>query len=311
MSYSVTIFVVCWRYPNQIARSYGILSSVPSSLSQVLLSPAVKPGAQSVGGVTAQQVRTKTRVYYRPNVSKRLKKHGLKKRLSSVNGIKMLWRRYLKGRTSLSTWVNIDCDSVTAYKWTLYQSSESYRKTIVNYHFWHTHIYCLITFCVSRRRRKMCCDHTRLCPSVCVCVCLSATVCPHYCTDPDVTWGSGRGCPLVVHYWADLQSVHGLCCYGNITRTLVYAGCARVADYWPAGDGGVLNIARRISQVGVAKWPVTGRRLGVRSQHYCGGLDCGLPMVAFWRHIIIIIIKCIYKAHFRGCHKCANANAKC
>jgi len=40
------------------------------------------------------------------------------------------------------------------------------------------------------------------------------------------------GCPLVVHYWADLQSVHGLCCYGNITRTrnvseyvLVFALC--------------------------------------------------------------------------------------
>ena len=31
--------------------------------------------------------------------------------------------------------------------------------------------------------------------------------------------GSGRGCPLVVHYWADLQSVHGLRCYANITRT--------------------------------------------------------------------------------------------
>jgi len=27
--------------------------------------------------------------------------------------------------------------------------------------------------------------------------------------------GSGRGCPLVVHYWADLQSVNGLRCYGN------------------------------------------------------------------------------------------------
>jgi len=27
-----------------------------------------------------------------------------------------------------------------------------------------------------------------------------------------------------------------------------------------AGDGGVLKIARRISQVGVAGWPVTGRR---------------------------------------------------
>jgi len=60
---------------------------------------------------------------------------------------------------------------------------------------------------------------TRVCVSVCVC--LSAAVRPHYCTDPDVTWGRGRGYPLVVHYWADLQSGHGLRCYGNITRTLV------------------------------------------------------------------------------------------
>jgi len=68
------------------------------------------------------------------------------------------------------------------------------------------------TFCVSRRRREIYCGHARLC----VCVCVS--VCPHYCTDPDVTWGSGRGCPLVVHYRADLQSVHGLRCYGSIMR---------------------------------------------------------------------------------------------
>jgi len=53
-----------------------------------------------------------------------------------------------------------------------------------------------------------------------VCVCLS------------VTWASGRKCPLVVHYWANLQSVHGLRCYDNITRmrnvseyTLVLALC--------------------------------------------------------------------------------------
>ena len=55
--------------------------------------------------------------------------------------------------------------------------------------------------------------------SVGLSVCLSAAACPHYYTDPDVTWGSGRGCPLVAHYSADLQSVHGLRCYGNITRT--------------------------------------------------------------------------------------------
>jgi len=77
----------------------------------------------------------------------------------------------------------------------------------------------LITFCMSRRRRQMYCGHARLC--VCMSVCLSASVCPHYCTDPDVTWRRGRGYRLVVHYWANLQSGHGLRCYDNITRTLV------------------------------------------------------------------------------------------
>ena len=61
----------------------------------------------------------------------------------------------------------------------------------------HLHVN-IITFRVSRRSREMYCGHARLC------VCLSAAACPHYCTDPDVTWGSGRECPLVVHYWADL-----------------------------------------------------------------------------------------------------------
>jgi len=32
---------------------------------------------------------------------------------------------------------------------------------------------------------------------------------------------------LVVHYWADLQSVHGLRCNGNITRT------RNVSEYMP------------------------------------------------------------------------------
>jgi len=63
----------------------------------------------------------------------------------------------------------------------------------------------------------MYCGHARL--SVCLCVYLSAAAYLHYCTDLDVPWGSCRGCPLVVHYWADLQLVHGLHCYGNITQT--------------------------------------------------------------------------------------------
>ena len=74
----------------------------------------------------------------------------------------------------------------------------------------------LFTFRVSRRPREMYCGHARLCVCVCLSVCLSVAACVQYCMDPDVTWGSGRGCPLVVHYWADLQSVHGMRCYGNI-----------------------------------------------------------------------------------------------
>ena len=120
-----------------------------------------------------------------------------------------------------------------------------------------------------------------MCLSVCVCVCLSAAVRQHYYTDPDVTWGHGRGCPLVVHYWADLQSRHGLRCYGNITRTLVtslrpsrdmttvrtagWAGSARVAGRRPAGDGGAPKTARRIRKAGAAGPPATGRRRGAFS----------------------------------------------
>ena len=83
----------------------------------------------------------------------------------------------------------------------------------------HKSVHTVVTFCVSRGRRKMYCGHARLC------VCLSVCPWPYAHTTArtrmDVTWGRGRGCPLVVHYWADLQSVHRLRCYGNITQTLV------------------------------------------------------------------------------------------
>jgi len=62
----------------------------------------------------------------------------------------------------------------------------------------------------------MYCGHARRC------VCLSAAACPYTIArhGPGCNLGEWyRGCVLVVHYWADLQSVHGLRCYGNITRT--------------------------------------------------------------------------------------------
>jgi len=49
----------------------------------------------------------------------------------------------------------------------------------------------LITFRMSHRRRKMYCGHMHLR----ACLSLSMAACPHYCTDTDVTWGSGTGSP--------------------------------------------------------------------------------------------------------------------
>jgi len=49
----------------------------------------------------------------------------------------------------------------------------------------------------SYRPREMYRGHARLCD--CLCVCLSAAACLHYCTDPDVTWGVVWDMPLVVH----------------------------------------------------------------------------------------------------------------
>jgi len=54
--------------------------------------------------------------------------------------------------------------------------------------------------------------------AVCLSVCLSLAEFPQYCTDPDIMWGNGRECPLLVRYWADLKSVHWFRCYENIAQ---------------------------------------------------------------------------------------------
>jgi len=72
----------------------------------------------------------------------------------------------------------------------------------------------VVTFRVSRSRSEMYIGHGRLC--VCLCAWLSLATFPHYCMDPDVSWRNGRGFPLVVHYWTDLQSLHGFLSYDNI-----------------------------------------------------------------------------------------------
>jgi len=51
----------------------------------------------------------------------------------------------------------------------------------------------LIAFRVRRSRGEMYIGHARLC--VCLHVCLSLAAFPHYCTNPDVTWGNGIEVP--------------------------------------------------------------------------------------------------------------------
>ena len=71
----------------------------------------------------------------------------------------------------------------------------------------------IMTAVITFRVRHILVTHTALC--LCLCVCLSYAAFPHYCMNPEVTWGEWYGCPLVVHYWADLQSVHGFRRYDN------------------------------------------------------------------------------------------------
>jgi len=92
----------------------------------------------------------------------------------------------------------------------------------------------LVTFRVRHSRGEMYIGHGQMC------VCLSLAAFPyysHYCTDPDVSWGNGRGCPLVVHYWVDFQSVHGF------HESESEVGKTRYSSVWKdAGDNDTVSI---------------------------------------------------------------------
>jgi len=78
----------------------------------------------------------------------------------------------------------------------------------------------VITFRVRRSRGDMCISHGRL--RACLSVSRRIRI---LLQGPGCNLGNGRGFPLVVHYWADLQSVHGFRCYDNIAPN---AKCQRV-----------------------------------------------------------------------------------
>jgi len=60
---------------------------------------------------------------------------------------------------------------------------------------------------------------------------------------PGCNLGEWKRIPLVVHYLADLQSVHGLRCHGNIMRNI--ALCLVVDCEQTAGQIGAVSLASR------------------------------------------------------------------
>ena len=84
-----------------------------------------------------------------------------------------------------------------------------------------------ITFRLTCRRREM------YSGDGCLCVCLSVPRrTPTLLLGPRCNLENDRGCPLVVHNWADLQSVHRFRCYVNIARTRDISECLYSLYAW-------------------------------------------------------------------------------
>jgi len=147
-----------------------------------------------------------------------------------------------------------------------------------------------ITFRVIRSEAK-CIAVTVVCVSVCLCVCLSLAAFPHYCTDPDETLGNGRGCPLVVHCCADLQSVHRFRCHDNVApnakcqRVLVLALCLVLLSL---GLFTTLADCRRFSSHRLMRWNSTvlsrlSSAMWIGHNGRCRGRKISMRMYKMWR----------------------------
>ena len=85
-----------------------------------------------------------------------------------------------------------------------------------------------VIFHASRRRHEMYSGPARLC----VCLPVPHRI-PILLQGPGCNLGNGiGGCCLVVHCWADLQSVHGFRCCNNIVRMRNVSDCLPYLHVW-------------------------------------------------------------------------------
>jgi len=86
----------------------------------------------------------------------------------------------------------------------------------------------LITFHMRRSRGEMYSGHGHLCVGLCVCGSPHSTLLHR----PGCDLGEWWGCPLVEHYLAYLQSVHGFRCYDNIAQMRNVRECLYLLCAW-------------------------------------------------------------------------------
>ena len=87
---------------------------------------------------------------------------------------------------------------------------------------------------------------TAVCVCVSVCLSLSAFTLLHG-PGCNLVNGRPRWCPLVAHYWADLQSVHGFRCYNNThvgNRIALYTTSAYSAERKMSASARTASMAR-------------------------------------------------------------------
>jgi len=141
-------------------------------------------------------------------------------------------------------------------------------------------------------------DHEKCTVVTCVCVsvCLSPTACLHYCTDPDVTCRSGRGCPLVVHYWPVCNR-----CTGCVAMATQHYGNA-----WQSPA--VIRQAHHTPHTHAGEDPLAGNKTDAPAAHavpfhpYCRGVVMRTQNVSVYMLVLTLCLVCImFTDNYRSC----------
>ena len=158
-------------------------------------------------------------------------------------------------------------------------------------------------------------------------MCLFFCPSPHssdYCTDPGVTWRNCRRCPLVVHYWAYLQSVHRFRCYDNThvcklialyaanaysaKREMSASACTRSMTGSFIVFGGTRLLCAL--EAGSVEWlSCVADCCSVILVNIVASVVCSLHLTTSWRYtVVLLFVSACNKAHCCFCRCIRSSN---